>query len=105
MTDTLAVFARVVMFACATLLPIINPAGGAPIFLSMTPGVPDAVRSDLARRIAQNAFLLLAGAMLAGSYVLYLFGLTLAVVKIAGGLLVVATAWHLLRAEHGPDAD
>jgi multiple antibiotic resistance protein len=104
MTDTATAFVRAALFALVTLLPIINPAGGAPIFLSMTPGIPDAVRTTLARKIARNSFLLLVGAMLAGSYVLIFFGLSLAAIKMAGGLLVIATAWHLIRAEHSPDA-
>jgi multiple antibiotic resistance protein len=104
MDDTLAGVTRAALLAFAALLPIINPAGLAPIFLSMTPGAPDAIRTTLARRIARNAFALLTAAAVAGSYVLLFFGLSLAVVKIAGGLLVVATAWHLVRAEQTPDS-
>jgi multiple antibiotic resistance protein len=104
MDDTIAAFVRVAMLALAALLPLINPPGVAPIFLSMTPGASEPVRTALARRIARNSFVLLVGAMLVGSYVLIFFGLSLAVVKIAGGLLVIATAWHLVRAEQSPDA-
>jgi len=43
--------------------------------------------------------------MLVGSYVLNFFGLSLAVVKIAGGLLVSSSGWHLFRAEQSTDAD
>ena len=68
------------------------PTRSAPIFLSMTPGATDAARAALAGRIARNSFMLLIGAMLVGSYVLIFFGLSLAVVKIAGGLLVTSTA-------------
>ena len=105
LADTLAIFARAVMLPLATLLPLINPPGTVPIFLSMTPGVSDAVRAVLARRIATNSFALLVGAMLAGSHFLILFGLSLAAIKIAGGLLVTATAWHLLRSDHSPDSE
>ena len=105
MVDTITAFLGVVMLALAALLPIINPPGVAPIFLSLTPGVPDPVRALLARRIAWNSFGLLVGALFVGSYVLILFGLSLAVIKIAGGLLVVATAWHLVRAEQSPDSE
>jgi multiple antibiotic resistance protein len=104
MADTVAVFIRAVMLALVTLLPVINPPGSAPIFLSMTPGAPDSLRTALAGRVARHSFALLVGAMLAGSYVLIFFGLSLPVVKIAGGLLVMATAWHLIRAEQSPDA-
>jgi multiple antibiotic resistance protein len=104
MVETTTTFIRIVMLAFAALLPIINPAGAAPIFLSLTPGVPDPVRTALARRIAWNSFVLLVSALLVGSYVLMLFGLSLAVIKIAGGLLVIATAWHLVRADESPDS-
>jgi len=99
MADTIARFVSAVLLTMAALLPIINSPGLAPIFLSMTPGATDAARAALAGRIARNSFMLLIGAMLVGSYVLIFFGLSLAVVKIAGGLLVTSTAWHLFRAE------
>jgi multiple antibiotic resistance protein len=104
MVETITAFLGVVMLSLAALLPIINPPGLAPIFLSLTPGLSDPVRTALARRIAWNSFALLVGALLVGSYVLIVFGLSLAVIKIAGGLLVIATAWHLVRAEQSPDS-
>ena len=104
MADTAVGFTSAILFAFATLLPIINPPGAAPIFLSMTQGASDAMRATLAARIARNSCVLLLVAMIAGSYVLMFFGLSLAVIRIAGGLLVVATAWHLLSAEEPPDS-
>ena len=103
MGDTEVGFVGAVLFVLATLLPIINPPGVAPIFLSMTRGASDAMRATLAARIARNSCVLLLVAMVAGSYVLMFFGLSLAVIRIAGGLLVIATAWHLLSAEEPPD--
>ncbi len=81
------------------LLPIVNPPGCAPVFLSMTPGASGATRTLLARRVAISGSLLLVAAMLIGSYVLGFFGLSLSVVKIAGGLLVIATGWSLVHSE------
>jgi multiple antibiotic resistance protein len=98
-------FFRIVLLAAAALLPLLNPPGIAPIFLSMTPRTSDQVRATLALRIARNSFVLLVTAMLVGSYVLALFGLSLPIVKIAGGLLVTATAWQLVHADHHPDSD
>ena len=104
MADVLAAFVRVVAFTVAALLPIINPIGGAPIFLSTTPGASESTRRAMARRIALDSLILLVSAMLVGSYVLLFFGLSLAVVKIAGGLLVLTSGWQLLRAEASPDS-
>ena len=97
-------FVGAIVIAFGALVPLVNPPGLAPIFLSMTRGVSDAARTTIASRIARTSFLLLLGAMLVGSYVLMLFGLSLAVIKIAGGLLVIATAWHLVSAEQSPDS-
>ena len=58
---------RIVLLALAALLPIINPPGSAPIFLSMTPGAGDPERSVLARRIAVSSAFLLIGALVVGS--------------------------------------
>ena len=41
---------------------------------------------------------LLLGSLLGGSYVLEFFGITLPIVRVAGGLLVAATGWNLLKA-------
>ena len=97
-------FIRIAALAIATLLPIINPPGGAPIFLSVTPGASTATRALLARRVAVDSFLLLGAAIFVGSHVLGFFGLSLAVVKIAGGLLVIANGWRLVNADASTDS-
>lgn len=81
----------------AGLFPIVNPIGGAPIFLSLTGGCTDPERNALALRVAFHSFYLLLGSLLLGSYVLEFFGITLPIVRIAGGLVVTATAWTLLQ--------
>jgi len=80
----------------AGLFPILNPIGGAPIFLALAgPARPDA-RHALALRVAVNSFFMLLGALFVGSHVLEFFGITLPIVRIAGGLVVTAFAWKLL---------
>ena len=56
----------------------------------MTPGCDELTRSDLAKRIAIYSFFLLLGAMLLGSFVLLMFGLSFPVVQVAGGAVVCA---------------
>jgi len=81
----------------AALFPIVNPVGGAPIFLGLTRHLGEAERHALSRRIALNGFLLLLGSLFVGSHVLGFFGITLPVVRIAGGIVVSAFAWKLLH--------
>jgi multiple antibiotic resistance protein len=89
---------KTVFVVVAALLPILDPPGAAPVFLAMTHGASPEVRAVLARRIALNAFFMLVTAMFVGSFVLEFFGISLPVVRVAGGLLVCSTAWQLLTA-------
>jgi len=88
----------------AALLPIVNPLGSAPIFLAHSADLPPAARKHLAWVVARNALFLLIAAMLAGSYVLAFFGISIPIVRVAGGLVVLATGWQLLHAGDELDA-
>ena len=94
--------ANAILFSLAALLPIVNPLGSAPIFLSMTADLPGRARATLAVAVGRYAFLLLAAAMLIGTYVLRIFGVSLPIVRVAGGLLVTANGWRLLNDDDGP---
>jgi len=97
--------ANAVLFSLAALLPIVNPVGSAPIFLSMTADLPVAAQRRLAIAVARHAFLLLCAATLVGSYVLLLFGVSLPIVRVAGGLLVTSASWRLLNDDSRPADD
>jgi multiple antibiotic resistance protein len=79
-----------------TLLPIINPLSTAPVFAA-TVGKDRELASRLARQVAINAWIVMVTSMLIGTYVLALFGISLPVVRMGGGLLVAATAWRMLH--------
>jgi multiple antibiotic resistance protein len=89
-------FLRGLVLVPVTLLPIINPLSTAPVFAA-TVGTDHRSASRLARQVAINAWFVLVVSMLIGSHVLALFGISLPVVRIGGGLLVAATAWRLLH--------
>lgn len=91
------------LFAFATLLPILNPAATAPIFLGLTEGASASTRAVLARRIARNMIALMFGSMVVGSYVLEFFGISLPIVRVGGGLIVASMAWRLLNTSHATD--
>jgi multiple antibiotic resistance protein len=96
-------FFHAFLFVALALFPIVNPLGMAPIFLSFTAGVDDRVRVQLARQIAYNSFLLATASLLAGSYLLKFFGLSLPAVQIGGGLVVAVTGWRLLTRGGDPE--
>jgi multiple antibiotic resistance protein len=93
-----------ILVTLAALLPIVNPLGSAPIFLAHSVDLPPAGRQHLAWVVARNALVLLIAAMLAGSHVLAFFGISIPIVRVGGGLVVLATGWKLLHAGDELDA-
>jgi len=99
---------HVFLLVYAGLFPIVNPVGNAPIFLALTAYCTDRERRALALRVAINGFFLLLGSLFVGSYVLEFFGITLPVLRIAGGVVVAAFGWTLAdqrtaETARGPD--
>ena len=96
MGELLRIFITAALLVPATLLPIINPLVGAPIFMAMT-GDNRRLAGRMARQVGLNCFFLLAGSLFVGGYVLEFFGVSIPAVRVAGGILVAATAWRLLN--------
>lgn len=98
---TLAATAFVAVYS--VLFPVINPLGGAPIFLNIVQGCSIEVRNKLAKSIGINCFLMLLASMLIGPQLLLFFGISLPALKLAGGLVVISVGWTLLNQKTSPD--
>jgi multiple antibiotic resistance protein len=82
------------LMALPALFSIINPVGGALIFREVAAGTD---KPALARKVALYSFVVMLGALFAGSYVLAFFGVSLGALRCAGGLFVASTAWEILH--------
>jgi len=80
-----------------TLFPIVNPLGGAPLFLSLTHYYSTEERKILSRRIAMNSIFLIVGSYFIGTHILAFFGISLPVVQVGGGLVLVSAGWAMLK--------
>jgi multiple antibiotic resistance protein len=80
------------------LFSIVNPISGAFIFRSVTADRLPEGRAVLAKLVALNSLGVMMVALWAGSYVLAFFGITLTALRVAGGLVVALSGWHLLNA-------
>jgi multiple antibiotic resistance protein len=98
-------FGKSLLLALAAVLPILNPPASAPVFVNLTRELDLDTRRALATRIGRNAALMLGGAMLIGTYVLDFFGVSIPIVRVAGGLIVAFTAWGMLYAHQTSVAD
>lgn len=85
--------------AFTALLPLINPLGSALIFFGIVGPAPLRVYRTLARRIAIITTLFLIAVEALGTALLKLFGISLPVMQVSGGLVIAAMGWRLLNAE------
>ena len=80
------------------LFPIVNPFGGVPLFFALTADFPAEERNRTALKTAMYVFAILVVFMFFGRFVLNFFGISLPVLKVAGGLIVAHTAWGMVTA-------
>ena len=78
------------------LFPIVDPFGGVPIFFTMTSSWDARDRSRTAMKTGLWVFVILVTFLFFGRFVLLFFGISLPVLKIAGGLIVANTAWGMV---------
>lgn len=86
------------LLAFSALFSIVNPIGGALIFAQITADRSHAERVGLARRIGFYSALIMLGALWVGAEILGFFGISIAALRLAGGLVVAFFAWQLLQA-------
>jgi multiple antibiotic resistance protein len=78
------------------LFPIVNPFGGVPLFFALTSAYPLSERKRAALKTGLYVFLILVFFLFLGRLVLNFFGLSLPVLRIAGGLIVAHSAWGMV---------
>ena len=96
-----------------TLLAIINPLEAIPVFLGLMRGKDDVEKNAVARRSCIYALLLAFFFFLFGTLMLRLFGVSLSMVRVAGGIILTRIGFQMFApspqakivpgSESGPD--
>ena len=79
-----------------TLVLVVDPLGLVPSFISITHGLPERARRDVALRAAFIAATILIGSALIGDWLLRTLGISLPAFRIAGGLLLFSIASEMV---------
>jgi multiple antibiotic resistance protein len=87
---------NIFLLELAALFPVVNPPGSALVFLGMTRNASHEVRRLIAWRVACNAFFVLVVSLSLGALILSLYGISLPVLRLAGGFIVAVAGWKLL---------
>jgi multiple antibiotic resistance protein len=84
-----------------SLFSVVNPMAAAPVFLSLTEQESEKDRNAIAKRASLYMFGVLGTFLLVGSYILTFFGINLAGIRIAGGIVIMRAAFAMLNPEKG----
>lgn len=98
----MSLFLQAIPFSFAALFPVLNPVGSAVIILSIVGNLDKAEMNLLASKIALYAFILLIVSLFAGSWILRLFGISIPVILIGGGLVIAGIGWQMLNQKVDP---
>ncbi len=82
------------LVAFSALFSIVNPIAGALIYHQVTGGRPYA--AALAWKVAVYAAIVMLTALWIGASLMSFFGVSIEALRVAGGLVVAATAWQML---------
>ena len=82
--------------ALVTMVVVVDPLGLVPTFVSITHGLPDRARRNVALRACLIAAAILAGSALLGDWLLRTLSISLPAFRIAGGLLLFSLASEMV---------
>jgi len=89
------------LLAFDALFSIVNPLSGTFIFFGATRELEPRVRKQVSRWVAIYSFCIVTVSLYVGAYVLSFFGISIPVLRVAGGIVVAMSGWRMLNA---PDA-
>lgn len=99
-------FNELFMFFIGTfvsLFSIVDPLMAAPLFVSLTDGQTAEQRSHIARRASLFSFAILGIFFITGSLILNFFQISIDALRIAGGLMILSSAFGMLNKQEGLD--
>lgn len=99
---------EILLATFTTLFSVVNPFGAMPVFLTLTSHDTGSERLSTALRACLYMVAILSVAYLGGQYILNFFGINIQHLRIAGGVLLMRSAFDLLtpganRDRVGPD--
>jgi multiple antibiotic resistance protein len=99
--EAAASFIHLAFVGFVALFPPVNPLGSALLVDPLLPRLDASRRKAAARRVALYCLAICLGTALLGSWLFRAFGISLAVVQMAGGLVICQMGWQMLRVTPG----
>ena len=96
MHDNFPALVHLVFIGIITLFPVVNPIGSAFILNPYFDNLTRKERKNAVKKIALYAFAICTVTLFAGHWILQLFGLSIPVIQLAGGIMICKMGWEFL---------
>lgn len=97
--NTIHIFLSSLSYTFMAIFPVTNPIGMAPIFLALAKQYDQGKRHFMARRIAIYSFFIYWIVLIAGTWIISFFGLSIPIIKVAGGIIIFSAAFSMLQSK------
>lgn len=95
-------FIHLLFIGLIALFPVINPIGSAFIVNHYFADLTRPERRKAVKKITLYAFCICTISLFAGHWILQLFGISIPVIQVAGGIMICKTGWDLLSDNQKP---
>ncbi|HXB92185.1 MAG TPA: MarC family protein, partial [Puia sp.] len=92
-------FLHLIFIGFLSLFPAVNPVGSAFIVDPLLAGLDLGERKTAAKKVAFYCFIICTVSALVGSWILKLFGISIPIVQLAGGIMICRMGWQLLTSD------
>jgi multiple antibiotic resistance protein len=105
MSQHLSSFIHLVLMGFVTLLPVVDPVGTAFIISPYFSGLSRSERVTVVKKITFYAFAICSVNLFIGHWILEVFGLTIPIIQLAGGIVICKIGWSYLSSDSKDDTD
>jgi multiple antibiotic resistance protein len=92
-------FVHLIFIGFLSLFPAVNPVGSAFIVDPLLNGLNLQERKKAAKKVALYCLAICTVSALIGSWILKLFGISIPIVQLAGGIMICRMGWQLLTSD------
>ena len=98
-------FINLLFIGIIALFPVVNPFGSAFMVSPYLMQLNEAQKKTAVRKITVYAFFICTISLFAGHWILELFGISIPVVQLAGGIMICKMGWEFLSSDKKTDHD
>jgi len=96
-------FVHLVFIGIIALFPVVNPVGSAFMVSPFFANLDDKEKKNAVKKITFYAFSICTVALFAGHWILALFGISIPIVQLGGGIMICKMGWEFISDGNKPD--